>query len=268
MKIEDRLRRELTDTAEHLALDVDTYEQVLDLGRRRRRSRQLAAAGGLAMIVTVLIGVLALWPGPSVDPIVATTTTAFSTTTSAAGSLMPAATGLLLATPNDGIVLSGFDGTSGALTSDRYYEAIAAVISDDAGGLIFQHEVTPLPWSQGSILHLAAGAAGPTVLVEPTPGTFIQPLDTDSGLLLYRVDSGGSSEVRTIDLDTKAIETVIPESEFLVHAGADDGVVVSAFGGDCPRLEAFSLDGTGLEIPNAEADRCQVGFISDLAFSS
>lgn len=267
MKIEDRLRRELTDTAEHLALDVDTYEQVLDLGRRRRRSRQLAAAGGLAMIVTVLIGVLSLWPGPTVDPIVATTTTAPTRTTSAAGSLMPAATGLLLATPNDGIVMSGLDGTSGALTSDRYYEAIAWVISDDSGGLIFQHEVTPLPWTQGSILHLPAGAAGPTVLVAPSPGTFIRPLDTDSGLLVYRVDSGGSSEVRTIDLGTKAIETVLPESEFLVDAGADDGVVVFAYGGDCPRLEAVSSDGTVLGIPNGEADKCQLGFISDLAFS-
>ncbi len=179
---------------------------------------------------------------------------------------MPAATGLLLATPNDGIVMSGFDGSSGALTSDRYYEAIARVISDDAGGLIFQHEVTPLPWPQGSILHLPAGAAGPTVLVAPSPGTFIQPLDADSGVLVYRVDSGGSSEVRTIDLGTKAIETVRPESEFLVDAGADDGVVVYAYGGDCPRLEAFSIDGTSLGIPNGEADRCGVGFISDLAF--
>lgn len=267
MKIEDRLRRELADTAEHLALDVDTYQHVLDLGRRRRRSRQMAAAGGFAMIVTALIGVLALWPAPTADPIVATTTTAPSPATSAAGSLMPAATGILLATPDDGIVMSGFDGTSGALTSDRYYEAIARVISDDAGGLVFQHEVTPLPWSQGSILHLPAGAAGPTVLVDPSPGTFIQPLDTDAGSLLYRVDSDGFSEVRSIDLRTKAIETVIPVSEFLVDIGADDGVVVSAFGDDCPRLEAFSIDGTRLAIPNGEAERCQVGFISDLAFS-
>ena len=268
MKIEDRLRRELTDTAEHLALDVDTYEHVLDLGRRRRRSRQLAAAAGLAMISTALVGGLALWPARPFDPIVATTTTASpSTTTSNAGSLIPATKGVLLATPNDGIVISGFDGTSGSLTSDKYYESIAWVISDEAGGIIFQHEVTPLPWLQGSILHLPAGDSGPTVLVAPSPGTFIRPLDTDPGLLLYRVDSDGSSEIRTIDLRTQAIKTVVPASEFLVGAGVDDGVVVSAFGGDCSRLEVFGLDGSGQVIPNGEAGRCQGGFINDLAFS-
>jgi hypothetical protein len=268
VKIEDRLRRELADTAEHLALDVDTYEHVLGLGRRRRRSRQLAAAGGFALIVTGLIGVLALWPAPAVDRIVATTTTtAPTTTTSTARGLIPATRGVLLATPSDGILISGFDGTMGALTSDRYYEPIAWVISDEAGGIIFQHEITPLPWPQGSILWLQAGGADPTVLVSPSPGTFIRPLDTDSGLLLYRVDERGSSEVRTIDLSTKAIKTVIPASEFLVGARADDGVVVSAVGGDCPRLEVYSMDGPGQVIPTEEGGQCQVGFINDLAFS-
>ncbi len=268
MKIEDRLRRELTDTAEHLALDVDTYEHVLDLGRRRRRSRPLAAAAGSVIVVTVVVGVLALRPVPTPGPIVATTTTtAPSTTASTTGSLIPATKGVLLATPNEGIVISGLDGTRGALTSDKYYEPIAWVISDDAGGIIFQHEVTPLPWSQGSILHLPSGAASPTVLVGPDPGTLVRPLDTDSGLLLYRVDSGGSSEVRTIDLSSQEIRTVIPASEFLVGAGAEDGVVVSAFGGDCPRIEIFSLDGSGPVVADWEAGECQVGFINDLAFS-
>jgi hypothetical protein len=268
VKIEDRLRRELTDTAEHLALDVDTYEHVLDLGRRRRRSRQLAGAAGFAMVVTVVVGVLALRPGPTPAPVVATTTTtAPSTTASTTGNLIRATTGVLLATPNDGIVISGFDGTSGALTSDKYYEPIAWVISDDAGGIIFQHEITPLPWSQGSILHLAAGHANPTVLVGPEPGTLIRPLDTDSGLLLYRVDSGGSSDVRTLDLSTQAVQTVVPATEFLVGASAEDGVVVVAFGGECPRLEVFSLDGSAFDQPGWDAAECGAGFINDLAVS-
>ena len=268
MKIEDRLRRELTDTAEHLALDVDTYEHVLDLGRRRRRTRQLAAAAGTAMIVTVVVGVLAFKPASAPDPIVATTTTtAPNTTTSTIGSMIPATRGVLLATPNDGIVISGFDGTRHALTSDLYYEAIAWVISDGAGGIIFQHEVTPLPWAQGSILHLPAGATSPRVLVTPDPQTYIRPLDTESGLLLYRVDSGGSSEVRTIDPRTQAIRTVVPATEFLISAGADEGLVVSAVGGDCPRLEAFLLDGSPVESPGPEPEGCQIGFINDIAFS-
>jgi hypothetical protein len=268
VKIEDRLRRELTDTAEHLALDVDTYEHVLDLGRRRRRTRQLAAAAGTAMIVTVVVGVLAFKPASAPDPIVATTTTtAPNTTTSTIGSMIPATEGVLLATPNDGIVISGFDGTRHALTSDLYYEAIAWVISDGAGGIIFQHEVTPLPWAQGSILHLPAGATTPSVLVTPDPQTYIRPLDTESGLLLYRVDSGGSSEVRAIDPRTQAIRTVVPATEFLISAGADEGLVVSAIGGDCPRLEVFLLDGSPVETPSPEPEGCQIGFINDIAFS-
>lgn len=268
MKIEDRLRRELTDTAEHLALDVDTYEHVLDLGRRRRRSRQLAAAAGTALIVTVAVGVLALRPSNTPGPIVATTTTTPpSITTTTTGNLIPATKGVLLATPNDGIVISGFDGTSSALTSDMYYESIAWVISDGAGGIIFQHEVTPLPWTQGSILQLAAGATTPTVVVAPDPGTYVRPLDTDNEVLLYRVDSGGSSEVRAIDVDTKAIQTVIPATEFLITAGSEDGVVVSALGGDCPRFEVVGLDGSAVETPNWDAGKCQIGFINDLAFS-
>ena len=86
------------------------------------------------------------------------------------------------------------------------------------------------------------------MLVAPDPGTYVRPLDTDSGLLLYRVDSGGSSEVRTIDLRTQAIQTVVPATEFLIGASADEGVVVSAYGGDCPRLEVFGLDGIDRQI--------------------
>jgi hypothetical protein len=270
VKIEDRLRRELNDTAEHLALDKDTYEHVLDLGRRRRRSRQLSAAVGAAMIVTVVVGVLALRPPGTPGPIVATTATTSppgtTTTLAPAGNFIPATTGVLLATPNDGIVISGFDGSSSSLTSDTYYEGIAWVISDGAGGIIFQHEVTPLPWTQGAILQLPALATSPSVLVSPDPGTYVRPLDTDSGLLLYRVDSGGTSEVRTIDLRTQAIQTVIPATEFLINAGAEDGAVVAAYGGDCPRLEVFGLDGSDRQI-NLDAGECQVGFINDLAFS-
>jgi hypothetical protein len=269
LKIEDRLRRELNDTAEHLALNEDTYEHVLDLGRRRRRSRQLAAAAGTAMIVTVVVGFLALrppGPGPIVSPSTTTTSQPLTTTTST-GTQISATEGVLVATPDQGIVIEGFDGTRAALTSDLYYEAIAWAISDGVGGIFFQHEVTPLPWAQGTILHLPAGAANPTALVAPDPETYIRPLDTDSGLLLYRVDSGGSSEVRTIDPQTQSIRTLVPATEFLIGAAAEDGMVVSAFGGDCPRLEVLSLDGSGLGVPPWDAGSCQIGFINDLAIS-
>jgi hypothetical protein len=267
MKIEDRLRRELSDTAEHLALDQDTYEQVLDLGRRRRRIRQIAAATGTTALVAVVAGVLTLGPGAP-NPVIAasTTTAALDPTTTVTLAPSPATQGVLVASPN-GIVVSGFDGTSSQLTSDTYYEAIAWVISDGAGGIVFQHEVTPLPWAQGTILHLVAGQSKPTELVVPEPGTYIRPLDTEVGLVLYRVDAGGTSEIRSIDLATKDIQLVVPASEFLVNAAAEASVVVAAFGGDCPRLEVFSLDGTAVDSSAWDTKECRVGFITDLAIS-
>jgi hypothetical protein len=270
VKIEDRLRRELNDTAEHLALNEDTYEHVLDLGRRRHQSRRLAAAAGTAMVIAVVAGLLALRPFGAPVPIVSLSTTTTSvpvTTTKVTLAPTPAIEGVVMATPGKGIVISGLDGTMAQLTSDLYYESVAWVISDDAGGIIFQHEVTPLPWTQGTILHLPADGSKPGLLVAPDPGTYIRPLDTDSGLLIYRVDAGGTSEVRTIDLQTKAIQTVIPPTEFLIAASSDDGILISAFGGDCPRLEIFNLDGTAPQAPPWGLGECQTGSINDLTFS-
>ena len=248
MKIEDRLRRELNDTAEHLALDKDTYEHVLDLGRRRRRSRQVGAAAGAAMIATVVVGVLAIRPPDTPGPIVATTTTTAppgTTTTSApTGNPIPATTGVLLATPNDGIVISGFDGSSGSLTSDTYYEGIAWVISDGAGGIIFQHEVTPLPWTQGAILQLPAVSAV-RVFWYPryraaTCGHSTPTRDSSStgSIPVGRRRFGPSTP------STGAVHTVVPSTAFLVGAAAEDGVVVAALGGECPRLEVVNLHGS------------------------
>ena len=272
MKIEDRLRRVLSDTAEHLALDTDTYEHVLDLGRRRRRLRQLATTLGSAMVVAAVVGLLALGPLRNPAPILSSTTTTsapITTTTStdsATGAAIPATEGVIVATPEKGILIEGFDGTMSQLTSDLYYEAIAWVISDGAGGIVFQHEVTPLPWTQGTVLRLPAGAANPVPLITPEPGTYIRPLDTDAGLVLYRVDSGGTSEVRTIDPGTNVIHTFIPPTEFLIGASADDGAIVAAFGGDCPGFKIFRPDGSS-ETPAWDAGTCQIGFINDLAFS-
>ena len=274
MKIEDRLRRELTDTAEHLVLDVDTYEHVLDLGRRRRRFHQLAATAGAAALIASVVGVLVLVsPGPPA-PIVASSTTttsaesavASTSTSSPPSGAIPATEGVLLATPEDGISIVGFDGTTGRLASDRHYESIAWVISDGAGGIIFQHEVTPLPWAQGTILHLPAAATNPVEVVVPDPGTYLRPLDVDEGLLIYRVDIGGASEVRAIDLVTRATRPLIPATEFLIGAAADQGVVVSAIGGDCPSLAVSSIDGTPRATPPEWGD-CQIGFINDVAVS-
>ena len=277
MKIEDRLRKELSDTAEQLALDVDTYEHVLDLGRRRRRFHQLvAAAGTTALIASVLVVLVMVSPGPPApivspsttttpeDAVVTSTSTATTVPTAAA---IPPIEGVVVATPEDGIVITGLDGTTGRLASDRYYESIAWVISDGAGGIIFQHEVTPLPWTQGTILRLPAAASHPIEVVEPDPGTYLRPLDVDQGVLVYRVDSDGSSEVLAIDIVTHAIRPLIPSTEFLIGATAEEGVVVVAFGGDCPRLEVVGLDGGALKPPPAEWGDCRMGFVNDLSVS-
>ena len=127
MKIEDRLRRELTDTAEHLVLDMDTYEHVLDLGRRRRRFHQLAAAAGATALVASVVGVMVLVspgaPAPIVSPSTTTTSAepavASTSTSSPPSGAIPATEGVLIATPEDGIAIVGFDGTTGRRDSMR-----------------------------------------------------------------------------------------------------------------------------------------------------
>lgn len=67
------------------------------------------------------------------------------------------------------------------------FAGVSTVLSDGAGGIVFQHELTPPPWVDGTILHLAAGATTPEVLVEP-------PVDSGEDELFGR-------EWRRIDLE-------------------------------------------------------------------
>ncbi|HSL25862.1 MAG TPA: hypothetical protein VLA54_06225, partial [Acidimicrobiia bacterium] len=187
--------------------------------------------------------------------------------TSTTRPMVPAMGEALVISGPEGIRLVGLDGTTLVLASDPLYEAITWAVSDGEGGLVFQHDVTPLPWDQGTILALAAGTTEPRVLVAPPPGGYLRPLAIDSGLLLYRVDLENRSEVRTLDAESRVSTVVVPATELLIGAATAGGRVVAGFGGECPRLAWYALDGSPLARPSWDTDDCRPGPMVDLAFT-
>jgi hypothetical protein len=158
------------------------------------------------------------------------------------------------ANPPANVVTAGPDGiaihdivTGGVstLVSDPYYETISWVVDDGAGGLVFAHEITPLPWAQGSIMWLPAGEEQPRPLLAPGPGELMVPLEMIDGeqTLILRYDTLNGSEIRALDLNTSASYPVVPATNLMIDAAVDSGVVVLVTGGDCNSVEFHFVTG-------------------------
>jgi hypothetical protein len=267
VKLEDRLRRELHDTAEHLIISPDKYEEVVRVGRRRRRALLASGVAGtvaIGAIMAVAFTLRSISPervaatAPTTIP--AIDTTAPVVTTPAVGQAV------VVARP-DGISVEGLTGDNVVLESDLYYEGISWVISDGAGGLIYQHDVTPLPWIQGTIMRLPAGASKPHDLVSPPGGGYLRPLDVDKGILLYRQDVMAISEVIGLDLATGQTHVVVPATEHLIGASVEAGEVVAVLGGECSRFVHYGIDGSQLAGPGWDDGKCLSTSINDVAFT-
>lgn len=266
MKLEDRLRRELHDTAEHLIISPDKYEEVVRAGRRRRRL--LLASGVLGSVAIAGAVVLALSLQPvSHDNVAVDSPTSVPPITTTAPVVTPSVGSAVLVAGPDGIRIAGRDGEQILLEGDLYYEGISWVISDGAGGLIYQHDVTPLPWKQGTIMRLPAGASKPHDLVSPPDGGYLRPLDVDLGFLMYRQDTAGTSQVLAIDLATLESHLVIPPTPLLVGASAESGQVVAVLGGDCSRFTYYHIDGRVSERPPWDDGGCLPASVNDVAFN-
>ena len=63
MRLEDRIRTELHDTAERLALDPGEYRRAIETARRRRQRRIVSALSGMVVVAGLVVIVLALRPG-------------------------------------------------------------------------------------------------------------------------------------------------------------------------------------------------------------
>jgi hypothetical protein len=267
VKLEDRLRRELHDTAEHLIISPDKYEEIVRVGRRRRRAMLASGVAGIVAIAAMLAVAFTLRSiSPDRVAVTAPTTIPASDTT-APVVMTPAVDQAVVVARPDGISVEGLAGDHMLLESDLYYEGISWVISDGAGGLIYQHDVTPLPWVQGTVMRLPAGAPNPQAVVAPPPGGYLRPLDVDNGILLYRQDVMAISEVIGLDLATGKTHVVVPATDYLIGASVEAGEVVAVLGGDCSQFAHYGIDGSELAGPSWDDGKCLSTSINDVAFT-
>ena len=270
MNTEERIESHLKATTSHLVAE-DRLEEVMKEGRRRqiraRTARGLGAAAGGAGFV----GVLSVLGSPPGDPTVATdpttvtappetpaTTLAPEPTTTVVPSAEPS--GVIVADADGITVLDREGNTLLELAQDGPYTNVAWAAPDLRGGIVFQHETTPMPWEQGTILRLEAGATEPSVVVSPPPGSGIVPVGTGMGeagqALLYYLadtptDTGSESRLTTMDLDTgqtRDLGMLEPNTE--VTAGGP--VVATIQRGDCVQVSFTHIADGPISSPVAE----------------
>ncbi|MGH8923539.1 MAG: hypothetical protein ACRDWA_02660 [Acidimicrobiia bacterium] len=271
MRLEDRIRTELHDTAERLALDPGEYRRAVATGLRRRRQQIIGTLSGMVAVAGLVLVALFLRPGGEMVVTPSSTTAPATTAPSPATTALPVAVAgvaVVVAGPN-GIAWTELDsdGGGGVLESDPYYETISWVAGDRQGGLVFTHEVTPLSWEQGTLLWLPAGAPAPRPVAAPPAGGLITPIGVDSGRLYFRVDSQGMSEVVGVDLDGQNQQVVVSATPMMIGASLAEGRIVVALGGDCGGLEFYAVDGTALADP-AWVQDCLPTSISDISLTS
>ena len=247
MKIEERLRRQLHDTAELLAIRPEDYDEVVRRGRQRKMMSVVGGAAAAVVSVVAVIGVLS-FNSPSTRTVGASTSTtvppATTTTVATAPPTSPIAN-VVTAGP-EGITIHDLaTGEVSTLISDPYYETISWTVDDGAGGLIFAHEITPMPWAQGSIMWLPAGEQQPRPLLAPGLGELMVPLEMVDGeqTLILRYDTLNGSEIRALDLNTSASYPVVPATAVLMDAAVDGGIVAIVTGGDCNAVEFHYVTG-------------------------
>lgn len=270
MNTEERIESHLKATTSHLVAE-DRLEEVMKEGRRRQIRARTASVLGAAAMVALFVGVLSVLDSPPGDPTVATdpttvtappetpaTTLAPEPTTTVVPSAEPS--GVIVADADGITVLDREGNTLLELAQDGPYTNVAWAAPDLRGGIVFQHETTPMPWEQGTILRLEAGATEPSVVVSPPPGSGIVPVGTGMGeagqALLYYLadtptDTGSESRLTTMDLDTgqtRDLGMLEPNTE--VTAGGP--VVATIQRGDCVQVSFTHITDGPISSPVAE----------------
>lgn len=149
-------------------------------------------------------------------------------------------------------------GEEAVLVSDPGFESISWAVSDGAGGLVYVHETTPLPWPQGSILWLPAGSEEPTPLIAPGVSEAMVPIDMIDGTftLIFRYDHEGGSELRTLSLQDPSTEPLLTPTQPVHAVAVDEEIMAVVTGTDCLRVEFFNAFGGGPIDVGFQADGC------------
>lgn len=271
MNTDERIKQHLETSTSRLRAP-DRLDEVMAEGNRRRvrtgMATVLGAAALLAAVVTVGSALITGEESPSATSPTATSPTATSlpATTLAPDTTSTTATdepevapetplGAVVAGPEGITVLDTAGDTVAEVTGDPAYGEIAMAYPDQLGGLIYQHVVTPLPWEEGSLLRLPAGAERPEVLLAPD-GARIVPVgpgrsSSEHPLFYFLEDrqgvEGGVVNLRVIDLTSGQTSTVTEIGSMDVTVGGTLVAMVDR-SGDCPTLTLF--DAESGEVPS------------------
>lgn len=259
MNIDDRIRRQLEASTASLRA-ADRLEEVMADGRRRRIATRMGTLVAVAATLAAVVGVASLLGRePDNGPVATdrTTTSAAPTTTAVLDPIQRGDSVVgFLATGSDGITVVRPTGEeAAALTSDRYYEAIDVALPDRRGGLVYQHRVTPMPWPQGAILRLPAGAAEPSILVGADDGARLVPVGTGvssdgHAVLVYLEEGAEGASIVALDLDDGSSSVVAETGPYVeVSFGGDLAAILDQESSDCVTVRLIGLDGDAVEPP-------------------
>lgn len=273
MNTEERIETHLKATTANLVAE-DRLEEVMAEGRRRQIRARTATVLGVAAVLAAFVGLTSVFSrlpgdGPVAnDPTGVTTppdttipeTTGSPTTTTQSSSVEPS--GVIVAGPEGLTVVDRAGNTVVELTQPGPYRNVAWAAPDLRGGIVFQHETTPMPWEQGTVLRLEAGASDPSVVLSPPPGARIVPVGTGTGesgqpLFYYLADTptdtGSESRLTAMDLDTAVTEDLgILDPDAEVTVGGP--VVATIARGDCVSVSFTHI--TEGPVTSPAADEC------------
>ena len=269
MRTDDRIRGHLEASASRLRAP-DRLDEIMAEGRRRRIATRVGAVmAAAALLATVVLVASALDRDRIPAPVATESTTATTAVTTTPPTTGPTTSvpvtpvsrgdtvvGLIGSGPEGVVVVSPDGTTSSRLTSDPHYEAIDAAYPDLRGGLVVQHQITPLPWPQGAIVRLPAGADRPTVVVAPADGERIVPvgtgIDADGhATFVYRREASETATVVAVDLDDGSERTLVETGPYVEAAmGGNLVAVVDQSQTDCARLELVTVGGSSPPSPH------------------
>ena len=263
MNTEERVRLHLQAKAGRLDAP-DRLEEVMREGRLRRIRRQTATVLGAAALVAAVVGLAAnLIPDTqgtvAVSPDTTTSDPATTTTsTSIPGAVDVAAPAGILVVDAGGITSLARDGSPGIAIAGDPTHPIATVFPDQMGGIIYQHATTPLPWEQGTLLWLRAGADSPEPLAVPAPGVRLTPVGPalSTGfvyLLVEPTEADPETVIMVVDLADGVHEEIAPLAPTEeVSVGGDLLAVVDRTDVMCPELRLIDVHGAPRQSPLAD----------------
>lgn len=272
MNTEKRIEAHLKQSVGSLHTDSH-LDEVMREGRRRRTQSRIATTlmAAAAVVAVVVFGSSLIPAGRDADTVatspdtsaVPTTAVTETTITDRSDPVVPSSSiaGIIVA-DQSGVTVTDRAGQRVAhLESDRYFSEIATAFSDLNGGLVFQHAVTPLPWPQGAIMLLRAGASRPEVLVAPPDGGFVVPVGpavsaAGNAAFVYLEqlpEAILSPTVNVIDLATGVTTDVAQATEYSDVATGGDLVVLVSRNDECATLSAVTVDGS---TPNTSFTDC------------